>query len=78
MTNLKRFQAVKQTPDSSTVVLELNARVFTSTFKNKIGVQLADLYTYEGSSCRNPKEIVAHKTCAPILGVFVETIEVEF
>jgi hypothetical protein len=72
------YQVIKESADSNSIVKELNAMVFSSTFKEKKGVQKADLYTYEGTLCRNPKEIVAHGTCAPALGVFVETIDINF
>ena len=72
------YKVIKETPQSNSIVKKLNAQVLTATFKNKEGKQLADLYTYEGTQCKNPKEIVCHNTCAPILGVFVETIEIEF
>jgi NADH:ubiquinone oxidoreductase subunit B-like Fe-S oxidoreductase len=75
---MKTYTATKKTADSNTVVEQLNARVLTATFANKTGEQLADLYTYEGTVCRSPKEIVAHGTCAPALGVFVETIQLTF
>jgi hypothetical protein len=75
---MKTYQSTKQSEDSNRVVLELNARVLSSTFKNKVGPQLADLYTYENTLCRNPKEIVCHGTCAPALGIFVETILINF
>jgi len=69
---------IKQEVNSNTVVLELNARVLTATFKEQTGEQLADLYTYEGTVCGNPKEIVAHNTCPPAIAKFVETIKIKF
>lgn len=74
---MKTYQSIK-IKNSNRVVLELNARVLSATFETQEGSHLADLYTYEGTQCRNPKEIVAHKTCAPIMGVFVETIIIKF
>lgn len=75
---MKSFNISKETKNSNTIVKELNAKVLTSTFKNKSNTELADLYTYQGTTCRNPDEIVAHGTCAPILARFVETIELNF
>jgi len=75
---MKTFNTVKETPNSNTVIKELNAKVLTATFKSKKGTQLADLYTYEGTQCNNPKEIVSHNTCAPIMANFVETIKIIF
>jgi hypothetical protein len=75
---MKTYKSIKATPDANRIVPELNAKVLSSTFKDQAGAQLADLYTYEGTQCRSPKEIVAHKTCAPIMGVFVETIILTF
>lgn len=74
---MKTYQSIK-IKNSNRVVLELNARVLNATFETQEGNHLADLYTYEGTQCRNPKELVAHKTCAPIMGVFVETIIIKF
>lgn len=71
------YKAIKETPNSNTIVKELNAKVLTATFKGQKGIVKADVYTYEGTQCRNPKEIVAHNTCAPIMGKFVETILIE-
>lgn len=75
---MKNYKITKETPNSNSIVKELNARVLTATFKDKTGIQKADLYTYEGTGCKNPKEIVSHGTCAPALGIFVETIGVSF
>ena len=72
------YQVVKQSADSNSVVIELNAKVLTSTFKNKECIQLADIYTYDGTQCKCPKEIVSHGTCAPIMGIFVKTIQIQF
>ena len=44
----------------------------------KKGIQKADLYTYKGTVCANPDEVVSHGTCAPAVAIFVKTIEVEF
>jgi hypothetical protein len=74
---MRTFKTTKNKSEN-TIVSELNAKVYTSTFKSKIGKQLADLYTYEGTQCRNPKEIVCHNTCAPIGAKYIETIEIEF
>ncbi len=75
---MKTYQSTKQTEDSNRIVKELNARVLSLTFKNKEGLQMADLYSYNNTGCKNPLEIVAHNTCAPALGVFVETILISF
>jgi hypothetical protein len=75
---MNTYKAIKETAESNTIVKELNAAVLSMTFKNKCGEQLADLYTYEGTQCKNPKEIVAHNTCAPVMGIFVETIKLVF
>lgn len=75
---MELYKAIKEKPNSNTIVKELNARVLTSTFKNTEGVQLADLYTYSGTQCNNPMEIVAHGTCAPIMGIFVRTLNINF
>lgn len=76
MTN-QTYQVIKETPYSNSIVKELNAKVLTSTFKNR-GIQKADLYTYKGTGCTNPDEIVAYNTCPPSLGIFTRTIEVQF
>ena len=73
---MKTYQTIRPTENSNLIVQELNAKVLTATFKGSKGNQLADLYSYEGTQCRNPKEIVAHNTCAPIMAKFVETIEI--
>lgn len=75
---MKTYNAIKKTENANTVVEVLNAKVLTATFKNKQGEQLADLYTYEGTQCKNPMEIVSHNTCAPIMAKFVETIKLIF
>ena len=75
---MKTYEATRESLGSNTVVKEINARVFCSTFKSKEGAQLADIYTYEGTQCKNPKEIVAHKTCSPSMGIFVETAFIIF
>jgi hypothetical protein len=75
---MNTYKAIKITLDSNTIVNELNAKVLTSTFPNKSGNHLADLYTYEGTQCKSPKEIVFHNSCAPIMGIFVETIILSF
>ena len=75
---MKTYNIYKETKDSNTIVKELNAKVLTATFKNKSNVELADLYTYQDTTCGNPDEIVAHGTCAPIMGRFVETIKLKF
>jgi hypothetical protein len=75
--NMRTFKSIKL-ENSNTIIPELNAKVLTSTFKIKEGSQLADVYTYEGTQCKCPMEIVAHNTCAPILGKYIETITVEF
>ena len=72
------YQVVKASKDSNSVISELNAKVLTCTFKSKEGVQLADVYTYEGTQCKCPKEIVSSGTCAPIMGILVETIQIQF
>ena len=64
--------------DSNAVIPELNATVLTATFKSKEGIQKADLYTYKGTVCGNPDEVVSHGTCPPAVAIFVKTIEVEF
>jgi hypothetical protein len=73
---MKTYQTIRPTENSNLIVQELNAKVLTSTFKGAKGAQLADLYTYEGTQCNHPKEIVAHNTCAPVIAKFVETIEI--
>ena len=72
------MKTYKINKESSTVVKELNARVIAATFKNKSNAELADLYTYDGTTCNNPDEIVAHGTCAPSMAKFVETIILSF
>ena len=68
------YQVIKPTVDSNSQIKELNAKVLSSTFKDKIGVQKGDLYSTIGSS----NEIVAHKTCAPAVSKFIKTIELQF
>jgi hypothetical protein len=67
------YQAIQQSPISNTVVVELNAAVLTSTFSTKEGEVLADLY-----QTTNGNKLVAHKTCPPVNGVFVDTITITF
>ena len=76
-TDMRTFKSIKP-EDSHRFIPELNAIVFSSTFKNQEGAQIADLYTYEGTQCKNPMEAVAHNTCAPIMGRYIETILIEF
>lgn len=75
---MKTYKAIKKTLNSNTIVDELNARVLTATFPIKTGEQLADVYTYEGTQCKNPKEIVFHKSCPPVMAKFLETIIISF
>lgn len=71
------YQVIKP-KDSNSIIPELNATVLSATFKSKEGIQKADLYTYKGTVCANPDEVVSHGTCAPAVAIFVRTIEVEF
>jgi hypothetical protein len=75
---MKIYNSIKKTENSNRIVEVLNAKVLSSTFKSTHGEQLADLYTYEGTQCKSPKEIVSHNTCAPIMAKFVETIKITF
>jgi hypothetical protein len=74
---MRTFKTIKL-ENSSTIIPELNAKVLTATFKHQEGSQIADLYTYEGTQCKNPMEVVAHNTCAPAMGKYIETILVNF
>lgn len=71
------YQVIKP-KDSNAVIPELNATVLTATFKSKEGVQKADLYTYKGTVCGNPDEVVSHGTCPPVVAIFVKTIKITF
>jgi len=75
---MRTFKTVRPSENSNLIVAELNAKVLTATFKNKVGNQLGDLYSYEGTQCGNPKEIVAHGTCAPVMAKLIETIQITF
>lgn len=74
---MRTFKSIKP-ENSNRIIPELNAKVLTATFKHQEGSQIADLYTYEGTQCKNPMEAVAHNTCAPIMGRYIETILIEF
>ena len=69
---------VIKSKDSNSIIPELNATVLTATFKSKEGVQKADLYTYKGTVCGNPDEVVSYGTCPPAVAIFVKTIEIIF
>ena len=71
------YQVIKP-KNSNSIIPELNATVLSATFKSKKGIQKADLYTYKGTVCANPDEVVSHGTCVPAVAIFVKTIEVEF
>jgi hypothetical protein len=78
---VKKYQPVNKAVkpiNSNSIIPELNATVLSATFKSKKGIQKADLYTYKGTVCANPDEVVSHGTCAPVVAIFVKTIEVEF
>lgn len=71
---MKTYRSTKANRYSNRIVAELNAAVCTSTFANRDGKQLADLYT-----CRNSADVlVSHGTCDPVGGVFVETVTITF
>ena len=63
-----------QKPLENRIVRELNASVLTNTFKNKSGVQKADLYSVIGGC----DKIVCHNTCSPVNATFKETILISF
>jgi hypothetical protein len=72
---MRTFKSIKESEISNRIVKELNAAVLSSTFVNKEGEQLADLYV--GNS-PTKAYIVAYNTCAPIHGKYVETIKITF
>jgi hypothetical protein len=72
---MKVYKAYKEDINSNTVIKELNARISTSTFASKRGVQKGDLY--EDINCSNC--IVSHGTCAPAnFGKYLATICIKF
>jgi hypothetical protein len=71
---MRTFKSIKESEISNRIVKELNAAVLSSTFINKEGEQLADLYVDNFSKVY----IVAHNTCAPIHGQYLETIKITF
>ena len=65
------YQTIKETPNSNTIVRELNAAVCVATFTERGQVQ-ADLY----HSVNSANVLVAHGSCAPIHDTFVRTVTI--
>lgn len=65
------YQTIKKTPDSNTIVKELNAAVCLATFPGK-GEQQADLY----HSINSANVLVGTGSCSPVHGTFVKTVTI--
>ena len=69
---MKEYKVI-ELAHGSHIIAELNANVYTTTFKTR-AKQMADVY----KSVNSCPCVVAYNTCAPVHTTFIGTIVVEF
>lgn len=70
---MKTYKAIKKTPDSNTIIEDLNAKVLSMTFKSKKAVQDAEVCVDNGI-----RTVIGKGHCSPVLTTFEMEIKVEF